>query len=115
MDNKNNNKYMKDLFALLLGGGDMFTQSNGSSMDFPKDDDPNWSKTVETSETKFHKVIKETWISKDGGIRMERFSTELKEKPVDIARLKRLLKKAVDSEDYEKAAELRDKIKSAEK
>jgi hypothetical protein len=113
MDKKNNNKNMKDLFALLLGG-DMFTQSSGS-MDFPKDDDPNWSKTVETSETKFHKITKETWVSKDGGCRMERFSTDLKQRPVDIARLKRLLKKAVDSEDYEKAAELRDKIKSAEK
>lgn len=113
MNKKNNNKNMKDLFALLLGG-DMFTQSSGS-MDFPKDDDPNWSKTVETSETKFHKVIKETWISSDGGIRMERFSTEVKEKPVDIGKLKRLLQKAVASEDYEKAAELRDKIKAAEK
>ena len=113
MYNKNNNKHMKDLFALLLGG-DMFTQSSGS-MDFPKDDDPNWSKTVETSETKFHKVTKEIWISSDGGIRMERFSTEVKQKPVDIGRLKKLLQKAIDSEDYEKAAELRDKIKAAQK
>ena len=113
MYNKNNSKYMKDLFALLLGG-DMFTQSSGS-MDFPKDDDPNWSKTVETAETKFHKVTKEIWISKDGGVRMERFSTDLKERPVDVARLKRLLKKAIETEDYEKAAELRDKIKAAEK
>lgn len=112
MDNKNNNKYMKDLFALLLGG-DMFTQSSGS-MDFPKDDDPNWSKTVETSETKSHIIKKEVWISKDGGCRMERFSTEIK-KRVDVGRLKRQLKKAVDMEDYEKAAEIRDKIKSAEK
>jgi hypothetical protein len=114
MDKKNNNKNMKDLFALLLGGGDMFTQSYGSSMDFPKDDDPNWSKTVETSETKSHIIKKETWISKDGGCRMERFSTEIK-KRVDVGRLKRQLKQAIDAEDYEKAAELRDKIKDAEK
>jgi hypothetical protein len=114
MDNKNNNEYMKDLFALLLGGGDMFTQSYGSSIDFPKDDDPNWSKTVETSETKSHIIKKETWISKDSGCRMERFSTEIK-KRVDVSRLKRQLKQAVDMEDYEKAAELRDKIKAAEK
>ena len=113
MDKKNNNKNMKDLFALLLGG-DMFTQSYGSSMDFPKDDDPNWSKTVETSETKSHIIKKETWISKDGGCRMERFSTEIK-KRVDVGRLKRQLKQAIDAEDYEKAAELRDKIKDAEK
>ena len=112
MDKKNNNKNMKDLFALLLGG-DMFTQSHGS-MDFPKDDDPNWSKTVETSETRSHIVKKETWISKDGGCRLERMSTEIK-KQVDVGRLKKLLKKAVDSEDYETAAELRDKIKSVEK
>jgi len=113
MDNKNN-KHMKDLFALLLGGGNMFTQSNGSSMEFPKDNDPNWSKTIETSETKSHIIKTEVWISKDGGCRMERFSTEIK-KSIDVGRLKRQLKKAVDMEDYEKAAELRDKIKSAEK
>jgi len=114
MDKKNNNKNMKDLFALLLGGGDMFTQSYGSSMDFPKDDDPNWSKTVETSETKSHIIKKEVWISKDGGCRMEKFSTEIKRR-VDVGRLKRQLKQAIDAEDYEKAAELRDKIKDAEK
>ena len=112
MDNKNNNKNMKDLFALLLGG-DMFTQSSGS-MDFPKDNDPNWSKTVETSETKSHIIKKETWISKDGSVRMESFSTEIK-KQVNVGKLKMLLKKAVDNEDYETAAELRDKIKTIEK
>ena len=112
MDNKNNNKNMKDLFALLLGG-DMFTQSSGS-MDFPKDNDPNWSKTVETSETKSHIIKKETWISKDGSVRMENFSTEIK-KQVNVGKLKMLLKKAVDNEDYETAAELRDKIKTIEK
>jgi hypothetical protein len=114
MDKKNNNKDMKDLFALLLSGGDMFTQSNGSSMDFPKDDDPNWSKTVETTETRSHIIKKEILISKDGGCRMERFSTEIKRK-VDVGRLKRQLKQAVEMEDYEKAAQLRDKIKDAEK
>ena len=112
MDNKNNNKNMKDLFALLLGG-DMFTQSSGS-MDFPKDNDPNWSKTIETSETKSHITKKETWTSKDGSARMERFSTEIK-KQVNVGKLKMLLKKAVDNEDYETAAELRDKIKTIEK
>ena len=113
MDNKNNSEYMKDLFALLLGG-DLFSQNSGSSMKFPKDDDPNWSKTVETSETRSHIIKKETWISKDGSVRMESFSTEIK-KQVNIGKLKMLLKKAVDSEDYETAAELRDKIKSIEK
>ena len=113
MYNKNNNKNMKDLFALLLGG-DMFTQSSESSLNFPKDDDPNWSKTIETSETKHHTIKKETWVSKDGSVKMERFTTELKQR-VDVSRLKRQLKQAVASEDYEKAAELRDKIRDAEK
>lgn len=113
MYNKNNNNYMKDLFALLLGG-DMFTQSSESSLNFPTDDDPNWSKTIETSETKHHIVKKETWVSKDGNIKMERFSTEFKQK-VNVDLLKRQLKRAVASEDYEKAAELRDKIRAAEK
>ena len=111
MDNKNNRKYMKDLFALLLGG-ELFSQTNGS-MDFPKDDDPNWSKTVESVETKTHIIKIETWVSKDGSCRMERSSTELKRK-VNVDRLKIQLKRAVENEEYEKAAELRDKIKAAE-
>jgi excinuclease UvrABC helicase subunit UvrB len=103
---------MKDLFALLLGG-DLFTQSHGS-LTFPNDDDPNWSKSVESHETKTHIIKKETWTYKDGSTKMERFVTEIKQK-VSIGRLKRELKMAVDKEDYEKAAELRDKIKAAEK
>lgn len=104
---------MKDLFALLLGG-DLFNQNNNGSMNFPKDDDPNWSKTVETTETKTHILKIETWIAKDGSCRMERSSSEIKQ-TVDVGRLKKLLKKAVENEDYEKAAQLRDKIKSFEK
>jgi excinuclease UvrABC helicase subunit UvrB len=99
---------MKDLFALLFGGN-IFNQNSNSSFAFPKDDDPNWSKTSETSETKSHIVKKETWISKDGGLRMERLSMELK-KTKDIDELKKLLEKAIENEDYEKAAELRDVI-----
>jgi hypothetical protein len=113
MDKKNNSKDMKDLFTLLLGG-DLFSQSSGSSIGFPKDNDPNWSKTVETSETKTHIIKIETWISKDGKCRMERSTTEIK-KRVDVDKLKIQLKKAVENEEYEKAAELRDKIKDAEK
>ena len=104
---------MKDLFALLLGNGDLFSQSYGSSMEFPSDDNPNWSKKLESYETKTHLVKKEIWISKDGKTKMERLTTELKNK-VDVKKLKLQLKKAVESEDYEKAAELRDMIKSAE-
>lgn len=104
---------MKDLFALLLGG-DLFSQGSGSSLGFPKDDDPNWSKVVETLETKSHVITKEIWTSKDGGIKMERLTTEIKQ-VVNVDKLKSLLKKAIDNEDYEKAAELRDKIKSVEK
>ena len=113
MDNKNNNKYMKDLFALLLGG-DLFSQSQNSSLGFPKDDDPNWSKIVESIETKSHIISKEIWTSKDGNIKMERVSTEIKRKE-NVGRLKRQLKQAIDMEDYETAAELRDKIKTIEK
>jgi protein-arginine kinase activator protein McsA len=101
---------MKDLFALLLGG-DMFSQNQ--SMGYPKDNDPNWSKTVETQETKTHMIKKETWVSKDGSIKMEKLTTEIK-RVVNVDRLKRLLNKAIENEEYEKAAELRDKIKAAE-
>ncbi len=102
---------MKDLFALLLGG-DLF--GNNQGMSYPKDDDPNWSKCVESFETKTHIVKKEVWTSIDGKYKMERMVTELKSK-VDVEKLKRQLKKAVDSENYEKAAELRDKINSLSK
>lgn len=112
MSNKNNNKYMKDLFALLLGGGDLFSQGSGS-MGFPKDGDPNWSKTCETQETKTHIIKIETWTSKDGGCTMQRSSMEIK-KSTDVTKLKKLLAKAVQNEEYEIAAELRDKIKAAE-
>jgi len=103
---------MKDLFALLLGG-DLFTQSSQGSMQFPADGDPNWSKTVESQETKTHIIKKEIWISKDGNTRMERFATELK-KRVDVGKLKIQLKRALEQENYERAAELRDQIKSLE-
>ena len=104
---------MKDLFALLLGG-DLFTQSSQGSLKFPSDDDPNWSKTVESHETKTHIIKKETFVSKDGSTRMERFVTELKT-TVDVDKLKRQLKQAIEKEDYEKAAVLRDKIKALDK
>jgi excinuclease UvrABC helicase subunit UvrB len=102
---------MKDLFALLLGGGDLNPQ-NSSGMEFPKDNDPNWSKVVETQETKTHLIKIETWTSKDGGCVLQRSSMELR-RSVDVNKLKRLLAKAVQNEEYEKAAELRDKIKAA--
>jgi excinuclease UvrABC helicase subunit UvrB len=103
---------MKDLFALLLGG-DLFSQNPNSSLSYPKDDDPNWSKVVESAETKSHIIKKEIWTSKDGSVKLERFTTEIKRKEnVDI--LKKKLKRAVDSEDYEQAAKLRDKIKMLE-
>jgi excinuclease UvrABC helicase subunit UvrB len=104
---------MKDLFALLLGG-DLFGNNSNFSMTYPKDDDPNWSKTVESFETKSHIIKKEIWTSIDGKYKMERVVTELKSK-VDVEKLKRQLKRAVDSENYEKAAELRDKINSLSK
>jgi|688.fasta_scaffold161277_2 excinuclease UvrABC helicase subunit UvrB len=101
---------MKDLFALLLGG-DLFGNTSQSSMTYPKDDDPNWSKTVESFETKTHLIKKEVWTSKDGNYRMERMVSEIKRK-VDVRRLKIQLQRALENEDYEKAAELRDKINS---
>lgn len=103
---------MKDLFALLLGG-DLFNHDNNGSMKFPKDDDPNWSKTEEITETKTHTIKVETWTAKDNSCKMQR-STSTTKNVVDVKRLKSMLDKAVANEDYEKAAELRDKIKAAE-
>lgn len=79
-------------------------------MEFPKENDANWSKTVESLNTETHIIKKEKWISKDGKSTMERFISELKStKTLDS--LKNDLKKAIESEDFEKAAEIRDEIK----
>lgn len=79
---------------------------------FPKDNDSRFNKEVEESETETHIIKKETWISTDGTSKFTRTYSESKNKPkVDVKVLESLLKEAVEKEEYEKAAQLRDEIK----
>lgn len=90
------------------------------SKDFPKDGDPNFHKTEENVETETHVIKKETWVSVDGTQRFERTSSQSKSqtktlKEPTIEQLKLDMESAIGKQEFEKAAELRDKIKSLEK
>jgi hypothetical protein len=120
----------KSLFDSLFG--DDFTNSFFSfrSMDFsmsemgtggfPEEGGPNFHKTEENVETESHIIKKETWVSVDGTQRFERTSSKSKTSPKSLSepsieQLKLDMKSAVDSQQFEKAAEIRDKIKELEK
>jgi protein-arginine kinase activator protein McsA len=94
---------------------DLFNQE--SSLNFPKDDDKNFNKTVEEYENGNHTVMVETWTSLDGKSSFKRTTSKLKEIPneLKLKELEQELEKAVKSEDFEKAITLRDKIKSIKK
>lgn len=80
---------------------------------FPKDDDENFNKTVEEIETDSHIIKKETWISTDGTSKFTRtLSESKKQKPkIDVKELESKLKEAIEKEEFEKAAQLRDEIR----
>lgn len=104
---------LSDLFS--LSSKNMFSDFSKMEKydDFPKDDDSNYNKVVEETETDTHIVKKETWISTDGTSKFTRTYSESKNKKtkVDVTELESALKKAIEKEDFEKAAQLRDEIK----
>lgn len=106
---------MRDLIKILMND-DFFGFSNfkTTKIEFPKEEDPNWSKSEETFENKTHFIRKEIWTSKDGFSKIERIVSDLKVQH-DIEDLRKQLKSAVEKEDFEKAVELRDKIKELSK
>lgn len=95
---------MKNLFDLL---GDMFEKN----FNFPKDGDENWKKTEESVKRGNLLIVKETWVSVDGTQRMERFVSKPIQETVSKKKLEAQLQKAIQEENYEQAAILRDKIK----
>lgn len=99
--------YFNELFNDLFNSGYEF----GSQ--FPKDDDTNFNKEVEEVETETHVIKKETWKSLDGNTIYKRsfMESKSKQKEEKLEDLKSELKLAIDSEDFEKAIELRDRIK----
>ncbi len=76
--------------------------------------DENFNKTTQEVETEKFLIKTETWTSHDGKVSFRRTSQKVKklEKKVSIEKLKKDLEVAIKSENFEKAAELRDKIKS---
>lgn len=110
--------YLFDLSDLFLNpfysinSFDFGNHSKNVEKQFPADNDTNFNKEVEELETETHKIKKETWISTDGTISYTRTSSESKKKPkVDVSVLESKLKEAIEKEEYEKAAQLRDEIR----
>lgn len=80
----------------------------------PRKSEPEWSKTVEEFEDDTHNIRKETWVSPDGTSRYVRTYSEPKRK-VDVKELESRMKEAVEKEEFEEAARLRDEIKRLKK
>jgi len=104
---------LSDLFSLT--SKNMFSDFSKMEKydDFPKDNDSNYNKTVEETETDTHIIKKETWISTDGTSKFTRTYSESKsQKPkVDVKVLESKLKEAIEKEEFELACQLRDQIK----
>jgi len=87
-------------------------------MSFPTDKDKNYNKTEEVFEDETHVTKTERWTSVDGSSTFTRTTSESKTKPkpkeLSAKELKALLDKAIDEQEFEKAIELRDKLKEIE-
>ena len=92
-----------------------FSEFDFKEFNFPKDNDSNFNKEVEEIETETHIIKKETWISTDGTSRYVRTWSESKKTKLDVDYLQLELKRAVEKEDFEKAAKLRDQIRKIKK
>jgi protein-arginine kinase activator protein McsA len=85
-------------------------------MNYQKDDDENFNKTVEKQETETHVIETITWKSLDGTQTYQKVVSKSKAKEMteSLDELKAKLELAVSKEDYETAITLRDKIKKLE-
>lgn len=97
--------------------GSLFDEFFNSSLDwevkgFPEEGDSNFNKTVEEFENDTHVIKNETWKSLDGSQTFKRQVVESKSKTLDIEGLRLEMKKAIEKEDFEKAAMIRDRIRS---
>lgn len=99
---------LSDLFSQTMFGD--FSKNENEY--FPKENDSRFNKTVEETETETHIIKKETWVSTDGTSKFTRTYSESKKMPkVDVRLLESELKEAIEKEEFEKAAQLRDEIK----
>lgn len=106
--------YLLDLFDLF--SNEKLMNELGMNNSKPKNYDENWTKTVEEFEKDGFVTKKETWISTDGTSKYVRTYTEsISKRKEDVKVLESQLKMAIEKEEYEKAAQLRDKIKELKK
>ena len=104
--------YLLDLFDLLSMSEGMFDKKSKPA---PKKEE-GWTKTVEEFEKGGYVTRKETWTSKDGSSRYVKTTTEpMRDSKESIEILEEKMKQAVEKEEFEKAAELRDKLKELKK
>lgn len=107
---------MRKMFLLSLFDEIFNSDFNWEVKNFPKENDPNFNKSVEEVENDTHVIKNETWTSVDGKSVYKRQIIESKKKSSpNIDNLKLEMKKAIEEENFERAAELRDKIKEIEK
>jgi protein-arginine kinase activator protein McsA len=108
---------MRKMFLLSSLFDEFFnSDSNWEVKNFPKENDPNFNKSVEEVENDTHVIKNETWTSLDGKSVYKRqiIESNFKISP-NVDSLKLEMKKAIEEENFERAAELRDKIKEIEK
>lgn len=104
--------YLLDLFDLLSMSEGMFEKKSAPA----PNPDEGWTKTVEEIDKGRYVAKTETWTSKDGSSRYSRSVIEHKEdNSKRIEQLEEAMNLAVDREEFEKAAELRDKLKELKK
>lgn len=108
--------YLLNLFDEFLNefGGtyDIFNEKSN----FPSEDDPNFNREIKESETDTHILREETWTSVDGTQMFKRTFVESKmvQPQKDVKLLKQELQEAIDTENFERAVELRDEIRKIE-
>ena len=82
----------------------------GKSIEFPKEEDPNFTYLKEEVDKENSVTTKESWQSSDGLVKFSRIVTTPKKKEVTREDLEKKLKAAVEAEDYELAAKLKKEI-----
>lgn len=125
-DFSNLRKLIDDIFGFSSSSFISYTSTKSNFLTdgnqenlFPKENDANFNKTEEVSETETHKIKKETWTSLDGSQSFVRTVRESKapkqEQTVTVEKLEKLLDEAVRKMEYEEAARIRDEIKKLKK
>lgn len=82
-------------------------------IEYPTDDNKNFTKTEEVIDLPTHSVKKEKWVSVDGTSTFERIVRTTKSKSIEQNEqdLQKQLDQAIKDQNFEKACKLRDQIK----